>query len=197
LGVTGPILFIGDSITDCDRLTDNPDHLGYGYVRLIAGDRPESTVINVGVSGNRIGDLRGRWQADVVDRHPDILSVYVGINDTWRRFDEDDPTSPGFFEDTYRECLEDLGGASLLVLVEPFVVPVNAEQELWHDDLSRKREVVARLAREFGARFVPLHAIMSAAAEEHGAAAIAEDGVHPTDLGHRMIADAWLEAAGL
>jgi lysophospholipase L1-like esterase len=44
---------------------------------------------------------------------------------------------------------------------------------------------------------VPLQSLLAAAAEEHGATALAEDGVHPTALGHRMIADAWLEVAGL
>jgi len=39
--------------------------------------------------------------------------------------------------------------------------------------------------------------LLAAAAEDHGAAALAQDGVHPTALGHRLIADAWLELAGL
>lgn len=195
--MTGPILFIGDSITDCGRLEDPPDYLGDGYVRMIAERLPERRVINVGISGNRIPDLRDRWQIDVIEQQPEVLSVYVGINDTWRRFDENDPTSPAFFEENYRACLADIGGASRLVLVEPFVLPVNEDQERWHDDLARKRAVVAKLAIEFGARFVPLQSLLAKAAEDHGAAALAEDGVHPTELGHRMITDAWLEAAGL
>src|SRR5690625_5785114 len=50
------ILFIGDSITDCSRAQD-PDGLGYGYVRLIAehfaAHEPTATVVNRGISGNR------------------------------------------------------------------------------------------------------------------------------------------------
>jgi len=195
--MTGPIVFIGDSVTDCGRRDDAPDYLGEGYVRLIAGTLPERRIINVGISGNRAVDLRDRWHIDVVEQKPDILSVYVGINDTWRRYDENDPTTAASFAADYRACLADIGGASRLILVEPFVLPVTEEQEHWHEDLDDKRAVVAGLATEFDAGFVPLQSLLAAAAEDHGAAALAQDGVHPTELGHRMIADAWLEVARL
>jgi lysophospholipase L1-like esterase len=195
--MTGPIVFIGDSVTDCGRRDDAPDYLGEGYVRLIAGTLPERRIINVGINGNRVVDLRDRWHTDVVEQKPDILTVYIGINDTWRRYDSNDPTTAESFETDYRACLADIGGASTLILVEPFVLPVNDEQERWHEDLDEKRAVVARLAEEFGAGFVPLQSVLAAAAEDRGATSLAQDGVHPTELGHRLIADAWLEVAKL
>jgi acyl-CoA thioesterase-1 len=136
---------------------------------------------------------------DALDPNPGILSIYVGINDTWRRYDSNDPTSAAAFEADYRVILDRAveSVAPELVLVEPFVVPVTAEQEKWHEDLDEKRAVVARLAAEYTAAFVPLHLLLTAAAETHGAAAIAQDGVHPTELGHRLIADAWLAAVPL
>ncbi len=192
----GSIVFIGDSVTDCGRRDDEPDYLGDGYVRLIAAALPDRHVINVGISGNRVVDLRDRWRIDVVEQQPEVLSVYIGINDTWRRYDSNDPTTAAAFERDYRACLADVGGASTLVLVEPFVVPVNEDQERWHEDLDEKRAIVARLASEHGAVFVPLQSLLAAAAEDYGAEAIAQDGVHPTALGHRLIADAWLGAIG-
>ena len=195
--MTGPIVFIGDSVTNCGRRDDAPDYLGDGYVRLVAEKLPGRRVVNVGISGNRVIDLRDRWHIDVVEQKPEILGVYIGINDTWRRYDENDPTTTESFEADYRACLSDLGGAPTLILVEPFVLPVTEAQELWHEDLDGKRAVVAQLATEFGAGFVPLQSLLAAAAEDRGAAALAHDGVHPTELGHRMIADAWLEVAGL
>jgi acyl-CoA thioesterase I len=195
--MSGPILFIGDSVTDCGRRDDAPDYLGDGYVRLVAQKLPDRRVVNVGISGNRVIDLRDRWNIDVVQQKPEILSVYIGINDTWRRYDDHDRTTTESFEADYRACLADVGGASTLILVEPFVLPVTEEQELWHEDLDGKRAVVAELAAEFGAGFVPLQSLLAAAAEDHGAAALAQDGVHPAELGHRMIADAWLDVSGL
>ncbi len=194
-----PILFIGDSVTDCGRRDDSPDFLGDGYVREIASHLPRLTVLNRGISGNRVVDLRDRWTVDALDPNPGILSIYVGINDTWRRYDSNDPTSATAFEADYRAILDAARDAIApkLVLVEPFVVPVTAEQERWHEDLDDKRAVVGRLAAEYGAAFVPLQSLLTVAADEHGAAAIAQDGVHPTELGHRLIAEAWLDAAGL
>lgn len=193
----GPILFIGDSITDCGRRDDAPDYLGDGYVRLVAEALPTLRVINVGISGNRAIDLRDRWHIDVVEQHPEVLTIYVGVNDTWRRYDSNDPTTAATFEDNYRACLENVGGASRVILIEPFVLPINEEQEHWHEDLDEKRAVVARLAAEFATGFVPLQLLLSAAAEDLGAEALVRDGVHPTPLGHRYIADAWLEVAAL
>lgn len=199
--MTRPIVFIGDSITDAGRRGD-PDRLGHGYVRRIAealsargDDRP---VINVGTSGDRAVDLNGRWEADVLANEPGLLSVYVGINDTWRRYDSDDPTSAVDFEETYRSSLRAARQrfAPKMILVEPFVLPVTDEQGRWGiEDLDAKRAVVAALAVEFGAVVVPLQSLLrDAAAQEGGPAAIAADGVHPTPLGSTLIADAWLAA---
>jgi len=46
----------------------------------------------------------------------------------------------------------------------------------------------------FDATLVELHDTVTAAAAEHGAAAIVPDGVHPTPQGSAIIADAWLAA---
>ncbi|WBU37147.1 SGNH/GDSL hydrolase family protein [Homoserinibacter sp. YIM 151385] len=192
-----PILFIGDSITDAGRRGD-PEGLGAGWVRIAAAalrergdDRP---VVNRGISGDRVVDLRRRWVPDVIDHEPELLTVYVGINDTWRRYDSDDPTSAGDFEADYRGILEQLQGDPALILVEPFVLPVTAEQERWHEDLDAKRAVVRALAVDFGAELVPLQSVLSAETARAGAEALAGDGVHPTPLGSRLIAEAWLAA---
>ena len=200
--MTRPIVFIGDSITDAGRREDPDRHLGHGYVRLVAealaarGDaRP---IVNTGISGDRAVALRRRWERDAIAHDPGLLSVYVGINDTWRRYDSDDPTSAEAFEVTYRSLLTDAQErlAPRMILVEPFVVPVRAEQERWGtEDLDAKRAIVATLAAEFGAAFVPLQSLLTdAAAQNGGAAAIAADGVHPTPLGSELIAGAWLTA---
>jgi len=199
--MTGPLLFIGDSITDAGR-RDDPEGLGHGYVRLIArslaarGDH--RTVLNRGIGGDRIGELRARWRADAIEPAPSVLTVYVGVNDTWRRFDAGLPTSAGHFETVYRGMLDEVRATvnPRLILVEPFVVPVVEEQQEWLDDLAGKREAVASLATEFGAAFVPLHRVLTVAAAHHGAAAIAADGVHPTELGAELIAEAWEAAEG-
>ena len=196
------IVFIGDSITDTGRRQDRRRHLGVGYVRLVADElaaRGDTrAVINTGISGDRAVDLRARWERDALAHEPELLSIYVGINDTWRRYDSDDPTSTDAFATTYRTLLDEAQArlAPRFILMEPFVVPVTGEQRHWGaDDLDAKRAVVGSLAAEYGAAFVPLQSILTdAAAQNGGSAAIAEDGVHPTRLGDSLIAGAWLAA---
>lgn len=193
------IVFIGDSITDAGRDRADPASLGDGYVSLLADGfaAQGATVRNLGISGNRAKDLAARWDAELMPTGPDLLTVYVGVNDMWRRFDSDDPTSAADFESTLRALLTQVVEAHRprLILMEPFFLPVLAEQQEWLPDLDEKRAVVRALAAEFGAELVPLHDIFTAAASEHPIADLAPDGVHPTSLGSEIIADAWREAA--
>jgi lysophospholipase L1-like esterase len=185
------IVFAGDSVTDCGR-RDDPEGLGDGYVRDLFDElgprRPR--IVNVGISGNRAVDLEARWQTDVIAHQPDLVSVLIGVNDTWRRYDEDDPTSAADFEASYRALLEPL--QAKLVLVEPFLLAVKEEQHTWREDLDPKIEVVRRLAAEYGAILVPADVEFTRQATVVGATTLADDGVHPTAAGHRLLAKLWL-----
>jgi lysophospholipase L1-like esterase len=202
----GTILFTGDSITDCDRRAD-PLGLGYGYVDMVArqlrvrGD--QSTVVNTGVAGNRVGHLVARWQTDVLDHAPSVLSVAIGVNDTLLSFFEGRPTPYGLFEESYVDILDRsrAAGTATMVLVEPFFVDAELPSIRWgegyrfiHEDLAPRQALVRDLAQRYGAAFVPVQSIVDEIAVTRGPTMVAADGVHPTPLGHRAIADAWLAA---
>lgn len=195
------IHFIGDSITDCSRLQDE-NGLGYGYVRLIAehfaAHEPTATVINRGISGERAKDLRGRFTEDCLDLDPDVVTIYIGVNDTWFRYMKDDPTSDADFEADYRFMLDQLSATRPSVpvlMVVPFVTDVDEDKARFHEDLDGKVAVIRALAKEFGHTIVDLENVVAQAyAVGHSPASFAPDGVHPSIAGHRLIADAWLEA---
>ena len=187
-------IFIGDSVTDCDRIDLPP--FGDGYVKRIAeSGKLSGSIINVGTSGHRLVDLVERWQRDVLDQTPTRLSVNIGINDTWRRYDDNDPTSADEFEANYRLVLDQVlaQGAVELVLCEPFLLPVAEEMTSWREDLDPKIEIVHRLASEYGATLVPFDQMFTDLAQTGAMAALAEDGIHPTPVGHQLMADLWLE----
>lgn len=193
------IVFAGDSVTDCGRRTEEYSPMGNGYVSLIAGElsrrENKSSIVNAGINGNRSRDLEDRWVADVLHHEPTVISILIGINDTWRRYDRNDPTTPAEFEASCRSMLtRALGGESTrVVLVEPFLLPISAEQVNWLEDLEEKVAVVRKLSLEYGTYLLPAHQFMTQAAEVHGPAALAPDGVHPSDQGHRILAEKWLE----
>lgn len=199
------VLFQGDSITDAGRTKgDTPASLGHGYAMMAAAwysaAYPEKGIrfLNRGISGNRAKDLEARWEGDCLALRPDWVSVLIGINDTWRAFDRNDPTTTAAYEDSYRAILtasRDVLGARL-ILMEPFVLPVPADRKEWRADLDPRITAVRRLAVEFGAILVPLDGLFAVASTQQPAEFWAPDGVHPTPAGHALIAQAWLRAVG-
>jgi acyl-CoA thioesterase-1 len=191
-------VFIGDSVTDCDRLIQPP--YGDGYVYNIAqSGRLKGEIINVGISGHRMIDLENRWDTDVLAHKPTLVSVAIGINDMWRRYDSNDPTSVEDFEEGYRRVLKatKAQGNPELVLCEPFLLSVREEMNTWREDLDPKIAVVHKMANEFGAKLVRFDHRFNHLAQEISILELADDGVHPSKLGHQIMADLWLDTVGL
>ena len=191
-------VFIGDSVTDCGRLEVPP--FGDGYVFNIANStRLSGEIINVGTSGHRLVDLENRWNTDVLAHQPTLVSVAIGINDTWRRYDDNDPTSVEAFEDSYRRVLAatKAQGNPELVLCEPFLLAVRDEMNTWREDLDPKIAVVHKLATEFKEKLVPFDQRFNDLAKEMSMCELAVDGIHPSKLGHQIMADLWLRTVGL
>src|ERR1700679_1516674 len=125
------ILFTGDSITDCGRDRANPASLGGGYVHFIASRlqallaAPELKIYNRGISGNRVCDLLGRVDADLLALKPSVVSILIGVNDVWRRYDSNSPTEAKPFERDYRTFLEKIAAIrARVVMLEPFLLHV-------------------------------------------------------------------------
>ena len=157
------------------------------------------TFYNRGIGGNRAVDLQERWAEDCLELKPTWVSIYIGINDTWRRYDSGQETSAEAFEASYRDLIERTKSetGAKQVLIEPYVLPVPEDRIRWREDLDPKIQVVRKLAREYGALLVPLDGLFAAASMKAESAYWAPDGVHPSPAGHALIADAWLKATGV
>ncbi|MBA9084200.1 lysophospholipase L1-like esterase [Fontibacillus solani] len=198
------VLFQGDSITDWGRNREDGASLGVGYSLMVASRvghlYPEKniTFLNRGIGGNRTIDLQKRWDKDCLELKPNVLSIMIGINDTWRRFDNNENTPVEQYEARYRDLLQRATDKLdvKLVMMEPFVLPVPEDRKLWRADLDPKIHVVRELAREFGAVLVPLDGLFAEASTKADPAFWTPDGVHPSPAGHGLIAEAWLKAVG-
>lgn len=132
------ILFSGDSITDGNRgkCMDCNHIMGHGYQYIVAGrlalDNAENMpkFINKGYSGETAADLLEKWQADVIDNKPTILSILVGVNDGgYGYFNGLTPDEAALRHETnLRAILEktrnELGDIKI-VLCEPFYFPLD------------------------------------------------------------------------
>ena len=78
------ILFFGDSITQMG--VDKG-----GYIDLIKQDLANKglsekyEIVGAGIGGNKIYDLFLRMDKDVLDQHPDVVYIWVGVNDVWHK----------------------------------------------------------------------------------------------------------------
>lgn len=196
------ILFTGDSITDCGcSASENINFLGHGYpvfiAALLGARNPELdlTFVNTGISGHRVSDLKARWERDVINHKPEVVSILIGINDVASRYSRNLPISAFEFEAEYRFILEktrrELPEAAIL-LMEPFVLPLPEDRRLWRDDLDKKLQVVRDLAAELADALVPLDGIFNTAACRREKSFWTPDGVHPTPAGHALIAESWI-----
>ncbi|MFD7340137.1 SGNH/GDSL hydrolase family protein [Streptomyces violascens] len=206
------VMFTGDSITDCQRL-ESEDGLGFGYPLRVAGEwglrhpgRPV-TWLNTGVGGHKVRDLEARWQTDVLDARPGVVSILAGVNDMgWHMLDpEGYVISAEEFAAGYDRLLAPLAEAGTkLILIEPFLLPISGvveagaalvgekERKGWRTDLDPKIQAVRELARKYGAHFLAADGMFAELAATTGAEHWSADGVHPTPAGHAALAEAWL-----
>lgn len=165
------------------------------------------TWLNTGIGGHKVSDLEARWQADVLDAHPDVVSILVGVNDMgWHTVDPDGHVIPAEdFAAGDSRLLAPLAAAGTeLVLIEPFLLPISGivtardthvddeVRKAWRADLDPKIQVVRALARAYGAHLLAADAMFAELAAATGPEHRAADGVHPTPAGHAALASAWL-----
>ncbi len=210
------VLFQGDSITDTGRdrtIADANDTaaLGRGYAllasaRLLTRFGPSGTrCLNRGVGGDKAFQLSDRWQADCLDLKPDVLSLLIGVNDTWHGLTGNDgmeeATLPRYAHhvDFLLGSVREQNPDAVLIVCDPFNVPAGAGAELaFEPELGERRKILGEAAEKHGAvrvRFQEAYDERLAAGV--AAADLASDGVHPTLYGHAVMAAAWLEAVGL
>ncbi|MHC4060950.1 MAG: SGNH/GDSL hydrolase family protein [Planctomycetota bacterium] len=202
------MVFIGDSITDADR--DHPAYrpFGFGYVHFVAYlllaryPHYNLNIINTGVGGNTIRDLKDRWEKDCIAHRPDVLSVLIGINDLWWWHAESQGFAEGLcpeeYELTYKQLLSQVKAQCncQLVLMEPFMFCNEPENQMFKG-LRTYMGIVHELADEFNAVIVPLQNSVDRQIRNVPPEKWSVDSVHPYVWAHAWIAERWLEATGL
>lgn len=207
-------VMIGDSITDAGRSESGEatpwepqEGFGHGYVNLvnahIQATHPEKNIriLNRGIGGNTIRDLKARWTDDVLALKPDWLSVMIGINDVWRQCDTPLQTEGHVyleeFEQTYSEILAaarpNLKG---LILASPYVIENNSADPM-RMLMDQYGAVVKKLADTFDAIHVDVQPAFNRHLKTRSAFSLAWDRIHPNTTGHLIIANEFLKAIEL
>lgn len=218
------VLFIGDSITDDDwgkkdgwevhkRQHYDMNHIyGHGYVLDIAQyymtKYPERKYqfYNRGISGNQMRNLVERWDNDVTPMHPDVLTVFIGINDSHAA----DITIDNFdfegWEKSYRSLIGKAKAANpdvRILMAKPFIQNIGAQNINGHYQrripiVQRMGEIIDKIAADCGCVVLDFDRIIgdAIAADKSGDAKYwCWDGIHPTMAGHKLMADHWIRKA--
>lgn len=190
-GTPPRIVFLGDSITEAGA---GP----HGYVTLagaaLAERLPGTQTIGAGISGNRVPDLLARLDRDVLARTPDVVVVYIGINDVWHS-QNGRGTPKGEFEAGMRTLVERIRKAGARpVLCTPTVI---GEKKAGTNPLDAMLDDYAGVTRAVAAAaevpLVDLRKACVAHLEAHNAAdaengVLTTDGVHLNAAGNEFLA---------
>ncbi|MBE7042216.1 MAG: GDSL family lipase [Ruminococcaceae bacterium] len=202
------ILFFGDSITDADRnKTPNAtpsNHMGQGYASLIHAklgkEYPEKnyTFCNKGIGGDRLSELYARLERDVVLEKPDLVSIFVGINDcgfysVWG-LDVDVQRFKKLYHNMIHEIRSFLPDVKFMICEPTFYPAGSRKDDETHigDMLPPVRQAVREVAEEQGIPFVALQDKFTALCEKGNPEYWLWDGIHPSLSGHQLIADEWI-----
>lgn len=205
------VLFQGDSITDSGRdkkntAANNVACMGSGYA-LVAGstllfNNPDKNlqIYNKGISGNKVFQLADRWDADCLDLKPNVLSIFVGVNDYWHTLTAKPPYT-GTIE-TYRtdyKKLIDRTKQALpdvkLIICEPYAINgVKSVTDAWYPKFPEFQVAAREIADQYGAAFVPFQSAVDKAMKKAPGSYWTGDGVHPNMAGITLLAHTWLEA---
>lgn len=201
------LLFIGDSVTDCGRDRVRPEgfygKLGTSYVdqvnTMLAYHYPKQHVriLNYGISGNTVKDLERRWEEDVLALNPDYVVILIGINDVWRHFDAPFETYRHITLNDFRATYLDLINRTKervkgMILMTPFYIEANREDPM-RKQMEDYAEVVRTLSQQYQLPLVDLQYAYDEMMKHYPTQLLSKDRVHPNNLGHYVIAQAFLK----
>jgi len=146
------VIFFGDSITELGVKKDK--YVGYivrmdSMLKAVKKD-DQYELIGSGISANKVYDLYLRLEEDVLGKNPDIVVIYVGVNDVWHKTLLGTGTDPDKFEKFYTAILRKLRERNIkAILCTPAVVGEKTDMSNPLDgDLNRYSNIIRDIAKK-------------------------------------------------
>lgn len=189
------VLFFGDSITAAGIKPG-------GYIKRIdsminvQGLSNDYELLGAGVSGNKIYDLYLRLEEDVLAKQPDIVVIYIGVNDVWHKRSFGTGTDPDRFEKFYNAIIKKLSDRNIKVIV--CTAAVIGERTDFSNELDGDLNKYCALTRTIAAKanlqlvdlrkaFLDYNLKNNPDNKESGI--LTTDRVHLNDKGNQLVAD--------
>ena len=189
------IVFFGDSITQAGVQPG-------GYIMLIdsmcnaAGLKESYDFIGAGVSGNKIYDLYLRIEEDVLTKDPDMVLIYVGVNDVWHKATSGTGTDADKFAKFYQAVIKKLKDKNIkVVLCTPAAIGEKTDFSNSQDgDLNEYSKIIRGLAEKNGLPVIDLRKIfleydLKNNPDNKDRGILTTDRVHLNAKGNQLVAD--------
>ena len=189
------IIFFGDSIT---LLAVDPG----GYIvrldSMLQKNKLDNNyeLIGSGISGNKIYDLYLRLEEDVLNKKPDVVVIYIGVNDVWHKNSLRTGTDADKFEKFYYAILKKLADNNIkLILCTPAAIGEKTDLTNEQDgDLNNYCNIIRGIAAKNNLPLIDLRKIFSdydlknnTGNKDRGI--LTKDGVHLNNRGNQLVAD--------
>lgn len=193
------VIFFGDSIT---RAGVTPG----GYITLMqealrGKTNPEYELIGAGIGGNKVYDLFLRFEDDVLSKKPDVVVMYVGVNDVWHKQSSQTGTDPDKFIAFYTAMIKKLQAAGIRVIVcTPAAIGERTDFSNAQDgDLNRYSNIIRELAQKYSCGLVDLRKAfldynLKNNPENKESGILTTDRVHLNPAGNKLVADLMIKA---
>lgn len=151
------IVFFGDSITEMG--VQEGGYIDLIRKKLIANHQENQyELIGAGIGGNKIYDLYFRLEKDVLELRPDVVFIFVGVNDVWHKDDFGTGTDADRFERFYTAIIEKIKAQGAEVIcVTPAAIGEKTDFSNPQDgDLNEYSKIVRRIVTNTGSQLIDL-----------------------------------------
>ena len=202
------VVFLGDSITQQGENSEGEGTYKGFITSLRENVSQEVELINKGIGGNKVSDLLLRYNDDVLKLKPNIVFIYIGINDVWHKYDWGTGSDIDIYEKGLRKIITDIKAVGAkIILCTPTVIGENSGEfklnnnfkdidtmEIMNKDLDAFSDVVRNLSSEFSTDLLDLRKKFKKYISENNdqnmpKGVLTSDGVHLNNEGNKLIAD--------
>jgi len=188
------ILFFGDSITEQGAKPG-------GYIRqldtmLSKKGQTGYDLIGAGISGNKVYDLYLRMDDDVLAKKPDVVLIWIGVNDVWHKRTYGTGTDPDKFEKFYQAIIRKLKEKNITVyLCTPAAIGEKYDYSNELDgDLNKYSNIIRNIAVKNGLKVIDYRKLFFDHIRENNPenkdrGILTTDGVHLNAKGNMFVAN--------
>jgi len=192
------VIFFGDSITEAAvKPGGYITRLGEALAKKGMTDQFE--LIGSGIGGNKIYDLYLRLEDDILARNPDIVYIYIGVNDVWHKQSSGTGTDADKFEKFYVAILKKLQSRNVrVILCTPAVIGERTDCTNQQDgDMNKYCQIIRNLAASYRSDLVDLRKSFLEYGRKNNpenkeSGILTTDRVHLNDQGNQLVADEML-----